>query len=95
MAYLREVGPDTLVPCFTVNLKGNKNVKVCNDINMAVFQDLCHSSGEMTAHRIPMVVTSSSMLKHKHSSALEQFKKRLGVRKRLCVQDELHSYFFF
>lgn len=83
MEYLREVGPDTLVPCFTVNLKDNKSVEVCNAINMAIFQDLSHSSGERTAHRIPMVVTASSMLHHKHSSALKNFKKRLGVRKLL------------
>ena len=79
MEYLKEVGPDTLVPCFTVNLKDNKNVEVCNSINMAIFQDLSHSSGERTARRVPMVVTSSSMLHHKHSSALKNFKKRLGV----------------
>lgn len=79
MEYLKEVGPDTLVPCFTVNLKDNKNVEVCNSINMAIFQDLSHSSGERTARRVPMVVTSSSMLHHKHSSALKNFKKRLGL----------------
>lgn len=79
MEYLKEIGPDTLVPCFTVNLKDNKNVDVCNAINMAIFQKLSHSSGERTAHRVPMVVTASSMLHHKHSSALKSFKKRLGV----------------
>lgn len=83
MEYLREVGPDTLVPCFTVNLKNNKSVEVCNKINLAIFQELSHSSGEQTAHRIPMVVTASSMLHHKHSSALKNFKKRLGVRSQL------------
>lgn len=79
MEYLKEIGPDTLVPCFTVNLKDNKSVDVCNAINMAIFQKLSHSSGERTAHRVPMVVTASSMLHHKHSSALKSFKKRLGV----------------
>lgn len=79
MEYLKEIGPDTLVPCFTVNLKGNKSVDVCNSLNMAIFQDLSHSSGETTAHRIPMIVTSSSMLHLKHSSALKNFKKRLGL----------------
>ncbi|KAL9973863.1 hypothetical protein ACROYT_G020369 [Oculina patagonica] len=79
MTYLTEIGPDTLVPCFTVNLKGNKSVDVCNQINMAIFQDLSHSTGDTTAHRIPMIVTASSMLHHKHSSALKSFKKRLGL----------------
>ena len=79
MEYLKEIGPDTLVPCFTVNLKDNKSVDVCNAINMAIFQKLSHSSDERTAHRVPMVVTASSMLHHKHSSALKSFKKRLGV----------------
>lgn len=79
LEYLKEIGPDTLVPCFTVNRKGNKSIKECNSLNMAIFQDLSHSTGETTAHRIPMIVTSSSMLHHKHSSALKNFKKRLGL----------------
>lgn len=79
MEYLKEIGPDTLVPCFTVNLKDNRSIDGCNAINMAIFQKLIHSSGERTAHRVPMVVTASSMLHHKHSSALKSFKKRLGV----------------
>ena len=85
MEYLTEIGPDTLVPCFTVNLKGNKSIDVCNSINMAIFQDLSHSDGEKTVRRIPMLVTSSSMLHHKHSTALKSFKKRLGVRKHLLI----------
>lgn len=83
MEYLTEIGPDTLVPCFTVNLKGNKSVDICNQINMAIFKDFSHSNGEATAHRIPMIVTASSMLHHKHSSALKSYKKRLGVSKLL------------
>ena len=79
MLYLKEVGPDTMIPCFTVNVKGNKNVELCNAINNSIFQDLSHTSGEQTAHRIPMIVTSSSLISHKHSSALKNFKKRLGV----------------
>ena len=62
MLYLREVGPDTMIPCFSVNLKGNKSVDLCNAINMALFQDLCHASSEQTAHRIPMIVTASSLV---------------------------------
>ena len=79
MAYLKEVGPDTMIPCFSVNLKGNSDVKLCNDINLALFQLLSHSSSEDTARRIPMLVTSSSLLHHKHSSAVKHFKQRLGV----------------
>lgn len=86
MVYLREIGPDTLVPCFTVNLKDNKSVEVCNKINMAIFQDLSHSSGERTAHRVPMVVTASSMLHDKRTSALKDFKMRLGVRIKLEIK---------
>ena len=79
MLYLREVGPDTMIPCFSVNLKGNKSVDLCNAINMALFQDLCHASSEQTAHRIPMIVTASSLVPHKHSATVKHFKKRLGV----------------
>ncbi|XP_074620778.1 uncharacterized protein LOC141879398 isoform X2 [Acropora palmata] len=79
MEYLKEVGPDTMIPCFSVNLKGNNKVELCNAINSALFNDLCHSSSEQTAHRIPLLVTSSSMVPHKHSNAVLNLKKRLGL----------------
>ena len=83
MAFLKEIGPDTLVPCFSINIKGNKDVELFNKINDALFKDLVHSSDQMTAHRTPMIVTSSTMQHHKHSKALKNFKERLGVRRKL------------
>ena len=89
MEYLKEVGPDTMIPCFSVNRKENKNVEKCNEINLALFQDLAHTSSEQTAHRIPMIVTSSSLVPHKHSVAVKNFKERLGVSgsrfTKLCI----------
>ena len=79
MLYLKEVGPDTLIPCFAVNLKGNQSVEQCNAINTAIFQSLSHTSGEHTAHRIPMVVTASSLVSHANSVVAKNFKRRLGV----------------
>ena len=79
MMYLREVGPDTMIPCFSVNWKENQSVDLCNEINNALFEDLCHTSSEHTARRIPMIVTSSSLEPHKHSAVVKRFKKRLGV----------------
>ena len=91
MEYLKEVGPDTMIPCFSVNLKGNNKVELCNAINSALFNDLCHSSSEQTAHRIPLLVTSSSMVPHKHSNAVPNLKKRLGVSMILACsyQDQI------
>ena len=91
MEYLKEVGPDTMIPCFSVNLKGNNKVELCNAINSALFNDLCHSSSEQTAHRIPLLVTSSSMVPHKHSNAVLNLKKRLGVSMILACsyQDQI------
>ena len=80
MIYLEEVGPDTLIPCFSVNLKGNESVEVCNAINTSIFESLSHTSGEHTALRIPMLVTSSSLVSHVHSVAATNFKRRLGVK---------------
>ena len=80
MAFLQEIGPDTLVPCFSVNLKEKSNdVDRCNAINKAIFNDLCHSTDQITARRTPMLVTSSTLEHHKHSKALENLKKKLGV----------------
>ena len=80
MIYLKEVGPDTLIPCFSVNLKGNQNVEVCNAINTAILESLSHTSGEHSALRIPMLVTSSSLVSHVHSVAATNFERRLGVK---------------
>ena len=79
MEYLKEVGPDTLMPCFSVNIKGNKSVELCNAVNTALFQSLRHTSDEHTAHRIPLIVTSSCKIPYKQSVAVSDFKKRLGV----------------
>ena len=87
MEFLREIGPDTLVPCFSVNIKGNKDVNICNQINDILFKDLVHTDDEMTAHRTPMIVTASTMLHHRHSSALTSFKKRLGVSHNTTTKD--------
>ena len=79
MEYLKEVGPDTLMPCFSVNIKGNKSVELCNAVNTALFQSLRHTSDEHTAHRIPLIVTASCKIPYKQSVAVSDFKKRLGV----------------
>ena len=84
MAVLQEIGPDTLIPCFSVNISGNDDVNLCNAITTAIFNDLCHDSAEESEQRMPMIVTSSTMKDHQYSSALEHFKKRLGVSKIRC-----------
>ena len=76
MKILRRVGPDTLIPCFAVNIRGNKDVQIANEVNQAVFNDLSHISAEETSQRIPLIVTLSTM----ETTPLEAFKKRLGVR---------------
>ena len=84
MAVLQEIGPDTLIPCFSVNIRGNEDVNLCNAITTAIFNDLCHDSADESEQRMPMIVTSSTMKDHQYSSALEHFKKRLGVSKVKC-----------
>ena len=90
MLYLKEVGPDTMIPCFSVNLKGNQSVELCNAINTAIFKSLSHTSGEHTAQRIPMIVTSSSLVPHEDSAGAKNFKKRLGVSLTVSCLKESH-----
>lgn len=66
MRILRRVGPDTLIPCFAVNIRDNKDVQIANEVNQAVFNDLSHISAEETSQRIPLIVTLSTMEAHKH-----------------------------
>lgn len=77
MEFLRSIGPDTLIPCFSVNVRGNTDVDVTNAIIQAIFSDLRHQESEQ---RVPIIVTSSTMTDHRMSQTLEDFKKRLGVR---------------
>ena len=91
MGVLQEIGPDTLIPCFSVNISGNEDVNLCNAINTAIFNDLCHDSADESEQRMPMIVTSSTMKDHQYSSALEHFKKRLGVRKVKCSRLSLQQ----
>ena len=86
MAFLREVGPDTLMPNFAVNFKKsdgclNKNVDKCNQLNDAVFKLNVHATDQISARRWPMLVTASYFAHHDGSHALRGFKKRLGVGK--------------
>ena len=80
MEFLREIGPDTLIPCFAVNLKSNDDVAKCNSINDNVFKHLVHTDKDMSAQRTPLIVTASTMSHHRNSNALNHFKENLGVR---------------
>lgn len=79
MSVLKEIGPDTMIPCFSVNICENKDVSQCNNIVSAIFNDLSHASTEESEQRVPMIVTSSTMQDHKYSLALKKFKERLGL----------------
>lgn len=79
MSILKEIGPDTMIPCFSVNIRENKDVSQCNNIVSAIFNDLSHASTEESEQRVPMIVTSSTMQDHKYSLALKKFKERLGL----------------
>ena len=86
MDFLKEVGPDTLIPCFSVNVKGNTDVNKCNNINNAIMNMLAHASAEIMARRRPMLVTASTMSYYEskgiyQNQNLVNFKDRLGVRK--------------
>lgn len=89
MGYLREIGPDTMVPCFSVNIKGNKDVNLVNDIVQAIFKDLSMSDDRVGAFRFPMLVTASTFEHHNHSIALKEFKTRLGV----CILEQNRNFY--
>ena len=85
MAFLQEIGPDTLMPNFAVNFKdtaGNLNtdIDMCNALNDAVFKLNVHATDAISARRWPMLVTASYFAHHRGSRALPHLKERLGVR---------------
>ena len=86
MDFLKEVGPDTLIPCFSVNTKGNTDVNKCNAINNTIMNMLAHASENVMARRRPILVTASTMSYHEgigeyRNENLHDFKSRLGVRR--------------
>ena len=85
MAFLQEVGPDTLMPNFAVNFKTsghlNECIEKCNQLNDAVFKLNVHATDQISARRWPMLVTASYFAHHHGSGALKHLKERLGVGK--------------
>ena len=78
MKFLREVGPDTLINTFVVNIKGNKDVHVVNDLQKALSNDLNFTVGKLNVERIPIILMQSG-ISTAHGMALTNFKKRIGV----------------
>lgn len=84
MAFLQEVGPDTLMPNFAVNFKHpngslNNKVKLCSQLNDALFKLNVHATNQISARRWPMLVTASYFAHHTGSHALQNLKERLGL----------------
>ncbi|KAL4238900.1 hypothetical protein ACF0H5_003607 [Mactra antiquata] len=80
MEFLKNVGPDTLVNAFAVNLKGNTNLDLCNKITFEVFRRLSHTrTKEDEVYRIPLILRSSKLHPMKFGVAVKQFKERLGL----------------
>ncbi|KAL4238903.1 hypothetical protein ACF0H5_003610 [Mactra antiquata] len=80
MKFLKNVGPDTLINPFAVNLKGNRDLDLCNKITYEVFRRLSHTrTKEEEIYRIPLILTSSKLHPTKFGVAVEQFKERLGL----------------
>ena len=83
MQFLTEIGPDTFINTFVVNVKNddgtiNRNVDVANAIQNDIFKKLSGYVGRSTK-RIPMFLTTSNFNSIKYGKALDEFKKRLGV----------------
>lgn len=78
MTFLQEIGPDTLIPCFSINIRDNNDVSITNKIIQAIFNGLCHMFTGESEQRMPLIVTTSTMQDHRHSSTLEDFKEDSG-----------------
>ena len=59
MKLLGAIGPDALINTFVVNLRGNKDINVCNQLQDLIFDELGGNVGE-PMKRVPMFLTTSS-----------------------------------
>ncbi|KAL4229059.1 hypothetical protein ACF0H5_012097 [Mactra antiquata] len=79
MEFLKEIGPDTLINAFAVNLKGNTDLEKCNKITLEVFRRLSHTNPYENVMRVPLILTNSALHPMKFGRAVRQFKERLGL----------------
>jgi len=78
MNLLKAIGPDALINTFVVNIKGNKDIEVCNKLQDLIFSELTGKVGE-PSKRVPMFLTTSSFEKEKYGASYEQLRERLEL----------------
>ena len=78
--FLSVCGPDTIINTFTVNLKGNSDVGLANDLQIALSDAMSIYVGK-DAKRVPLIIMQSGLDAKKHGKGLKRFKQRLGLDK--------------
>jgi len=85
-----------LINAFSVNIKGNKDVKLCNKLNKLIYRMLSHSNTEKDVNRVPMILTQSEIDPKLSKRVVVNMKKRLGVNlfSLICYTDlKIKKYF--
>ncbi|XP_065680991.1 uncharacterized protein LOC100209120 isoform X2 [Hydra vulgaris] len=84
MNFLAKVGPDALINTFTVNIKGNSETHLCNQLQDIIFSELNGTVGK-SSKRVPLFLTKSEVEEEKYGEAFRQFKTRLGLSDHLKI----------
>ncbi|OWF53864.1 L-tyrosine decarboxylase [Mizuhopecten yessoensis] len=80
MKFLSEIGPDALINAFAVNIRGNTDIDVTNQLNSTLFDKLSHTSvSKNDVKRVPLILTKSELKHSGKDKAAAQFKRRLGL----------------
>jgi len=70
-----------LINAFSVNIKGNQDVELCNKLNKLIYRMLSHSDTTKNVKRVPLFLTESEVDPKVSSRVVKHMKRRLGVRR--------------
>ena len=76
--FLKKCGPDTMINTFVVNIRGEKDPKVTNKLQVAL-SDAMNVFVGTDASRVPLLIMQSGLDAKKHGKGLKEFKKRAGL----------------
>ena len=76
--FIKDIGPDTLINSFVVNIKDNTDVKLANKLQVAL-SDAMNIYVGTDSCRVPLMVMQSSLDAKKHGEGLRSFKRKAGL----------------
>ena len=80
LLFLSSIGGDAMVNPFVINIRGNKDVKVANQLMMSVFNRLSYTNALTGSnHKVPLLITQSEKNLTVGVKVLKNLKEKVGL----------------